>query len=384
MQRRSIGISSLDEVMEGGLVLGDNVVWIGERRADVDRAVAAFLAVDDGPGDGGVGDDRHLVVVGTPRYGVPDGVEVHQVALDRTPSSIDLVESFVVGDTIREGTRLVVDGLDDMLNHWGAAETIAFYRRNCPRLLDVGAIALWTGTRQMLSQAVVAGVSKIAQCVLERRDDRLRITKAEGRSHRVQGMLVEVIDDPVTGTLRVGREHAVGRLGEGLRRIRNDRNLTQGQLAAMAGVTPAAISQAETGRRGLSLDTVVPLCEALGVTVDDLLGGQGRVDHQLVRHDRRREETFGRATGVVPLFDDPAASVRAFLTVLEPEEQGAPTFTHKGVELILVADGLVLIDLGDQTPVLRAGDALMVNRVPIKAWENLRREQARLFWVVSG
>lgn len=384
MQRRSIGIPSLDEVMEGGLVLGDNVVWIGERRTDVDRAVTAFLSVDDGEMVNGAAGDRHLVVVGEPRYEVPEGVEVHQIALDRTPASISRIESLVVGDTIKEGTRLAIDGLDDMLNHWGAAETVAFYRRNCPRLLDLGSIAFWTGTRQMLSPAVVSGVSKIAQCVLERRGDRLRITKAEGRSHRVQGMLVEVIDDPKSHTVRVGREHAVGRLGEGLRRIRNDRNLTQGQLAAMAGVTPAAISQAETGRRGLSLDTVVPLCEALGVTVDDLLGGQGRVDHQLVRHDRRREEASVRATGVVPLFDDPSASVRAFLTVLEPEEQGAPTFTHKGIELILVADGLVLIDLGDQTPVLRAGDALMVNRVPIKAWENLRREQARLFWVVSG
>ncbi len=380
MQSRSTGIPSLDEVMEGGLVLGDNVVWLGERRADVDLAAAAFLRADDGAAAAG---PHHLVVVGAPRIAVPEGVEVHQVTLDRTPGSIAQVEALLVGDHIVEGTRLVVDGLDDMLNHWGAAETVAFYRRNCPRLLDMGTVAFWTGTRRMLSPAVVGGVSKIAQCVLERRDDRLRITKAEGRSHRIQGMLLEVVDEPEVGTFRVGREHAVGRLGEGLRRIRSDRNLTQGQLAAMAGVTPAAISQAETGRRGLSLDTVVPLCEALGVTVDDLLGGQGRVDHQLVRHDRKRD-AGGRATGVVPLFDDPSAPLRAFLTVLEPEEQGAPTFTHKGVELILVADGLVLIDLGDQTPVLRAGDALMVNRVPIKAWENLRREQARLFWVVSG
>ena len=59
-------------------------------------------------------------------------------------------------------------------------------------------------------------------------------------------------------------------------------------------------------------------------------------------------------------------------------------FSHKGLEMILVADGLVLVDLGDQTPVMRAGDALMVRRVAIRGWENLRREPARLFWVVSG
>ncbi|MFP3907717.1 MAG: helix-turn-helix domain-containing protein [Acidimicrobiales bacterium] len=372
MQRRTSGIPSLDDLLGGGLVLGDNVVWLGETRSDVDDAAVAFLGPDDA--------DRHLVSLGRRAIDAPDGVSVHRVDL-ATTSLADL-EAQLVGDHIVDGTRLVVDGLDELLTHLGAEATVAFYRRMCPRLLDLGAIAYWTGTREQLSPAVIGGVSKIAQCVLEQRDDRLRVTKAEGRPNRVQGMLVDFTADPDTGSLRVGREHAVGRLGEGLRRIRNDRNLTQGQLAALAGITPAAISQAETGRRGLSLDTVVPLCEVLGVTVDELLGGQGRLDHQLVRHDRRRDDA-DRGTGVVPLFDDPTLSVRAFLTVLDPEESGAPTFAHKGVELILVADGLVLVDLGDQTPVLRAGDALMVNRVPIRRWENLRRDPARLFWVVA-
>lgn len=377
MQRRTSGIPSLDTLLDGGLVLGDNVVWFGEGRADVTDVVGAFLAPDDGP--------RLLVTVDPSRVEVPPGVPVHVADLTDGVTAVAALERILTSDDLVEGTRLVVDGLDDLLTRWGAPETVAFYRRVCPRLLDLGTIALWTGTRAMLGASVIHGITKIAQCVLERRDDRLRVTKAEGRPHRVQGMLVELVDDPDGPfPFRVGREQAVGRLGEGLRRIRNERNLTQGQLAALAGVTPAAISQAETGRRGLSLDTVVPLCETLGVTVDDLLGGRGSVDHHLVRHDRRRDDAPDTTFGVVPLFDDPAAPLRAFLTILGPDEVGTPTFSHKGIEMILVADGLVLVDLGDQTPVLRAGDALMVNRVPIRAWENLRPEPARLFWVVSG
>lgn len=376
MQRRTSGIASLDDLLEGGLVLGDNVVWLGESRADVDTPAAAFLAPDDAP--------RHLVCFGPARFEVPAGVTVHRVPTGRRAPSIDDLEALVVGDHVGDGTRLVVDGLDDLLARFGASETVAFYRRCCPRLLDLGAIATWTGTREMLGPAVVAGVSKIAQCVIERRGDRLRVTKAEGRSARVQGALVELLPGRDGEPFAVGREQAVGRLGEGLRRVRTERNLTQGQLAALAGVTPAAISQAETGRRGLSLDTILPLCEALGVTVDDLLGGQGRVDHLLVRHDRRRDAATARDLGAVPLFDDPTQPVRAFLAILGPDEVGTPPFQHKGTEMVLVADGLVLVDLGDQTPVLRAGDALMVERVPIRGWENLRREPARLFWVTAG
>ncbi|MGY6501461.1 MAG: helix-turn-helix domain-containing protein [Acidimicrobiales bacterium] len=377
MQRRTSGLPSLDAVLGGGLVLGDNVVWLGETERDLEGIAAAFLAPDDGP--------RLLVTTGAEPPGISPDVERHHADLASGPDAVAALERALTTSDIAEGTRLVIDGLDDLLTRWGAVETVAFYRRVCPRLLDLGTVALWTGTRGMLGASVVHGITKIAQCVLERRDDRLRITKAEGRPHRVQGMLVELVPAPTSPTgFTVGREHAVGRLGEGLRRIRSERNLTQGQLAALAGVTPAAISQAETGRRGLSLDTVVPLCETLGVTVDDLLGGRGSIDHHLVRHDRRGDGAAGAHPGVVPLFDDPGADLRAFLTTLGGHESGAPTFAHKGVEMILVADGLVLVDLGDQTPVLRAGDALMVNRVPIRSWENLRPDPARLFWVVAG
>jgi transcriptional regulator with XRE-family HTH domain len=173
-------------------------------------------------------------------------------------------------------------------------------------------------------------------------------------------------------------------VGEGLRRVRRERNLTQGQIAALAGVTPAAISQAEAGRRGLSLDTLIPLCEALGIGVDDLLGSSSAsARHALARRDRRTTGRTGDGEAVMALFDDPAPGVRAYLVRLAPDEEGAPPFSHKGPELVLVASGLVLIDLGDTTPVVRAGDALMVRSAPLLRWTNLGPGTAQLFWVLT-
>lgn len=372
----SSGIASLDRLLGGGLLVGDNVVWLADERRAALPACRAFLAA-------GSGRRRFLALGGAPPEDLPDGVEAIRLDLPAAPSEADELEAILLDVGTGEDPRVVIDGLDDLAARWGAPATVAFYRRVCPRLLDLGALAYWTASREMLSQPTIDGITKIAQCVFDARGDRLRIVKAEGRSSRIQGALVEVAHEP-DGTPTVVREHAVGRLGEGLRRIRRERNLTQGQLAALAGVTPAAISQAETGRRGLSLDTLVPLVETLGITLDDVVvGSPATVDHVLVRHDRRRSES---ASGPDPvaLFDDPAEAVRAYLVTLGPEQSGTPSFTHKGLEVVLVADGLVLIDLGDQTPVMRAGDALMVRRVPIRGWENLGREPARLFWVVSG
>lgn len=370
------GIASLDELLGGGLLLGDNVVWVGESRHELRGAWRAFLAA------AGAGPSRYVALGRDPDPDLPAGTRSISVPIPAGPDDAGALAELLTEVEHPEGSRLVVDGLDDLAARWGAPATVAFYRRVCPRLLDLGIIAYWTSSRQMLSQPTIDGIAKIAQCVVEVRDDRLRIVKAEGRPARVQGILVELATD-ADGTPRLVREHAVGRVGEGLRRIRRERNLTQSQLAALAGVTPAAISQAETGRRGLSLDTLLPLSDALGITLDDIVGSPGTIDAVLVRHDRRTGAA-GPTPDPVALFDDPGEAMRAYLVTLGPEEDGTPTFAHKGLEMILVADGLVLIDLGDQTPVMRAGDALMVRRVPIRGWSNLRSEPARLFWVVSG
>ena len=56
--------------------------------------------------------------------------------------------------------------------------------------------------------------------------------------------------------------------------------------------------------------------------------------------------------------------------------------THKGTELLVVAAGLVQVELGEAAPVMRAGDALLATRVAIEGWRNLAGEPARLFWVL--
>ncbi len=77
------------------------------------------------------------------------------------------------------------------------------------------------------------------------------------------------------------------------------------------------------------------------------------------------------------------AGMRAYLTTLRPGEAGAPLISHKGVEMVVVAQGLVQIDLGSATPVLRAGDAVLATKVAVLGWRNLSAEPARLFWILK-
>lgn len=361
------GVPSLDDYLGGGLVAGDNIVWLADDLSNAEKFCHAFAAVEP----------QQCVWLSfeiEPGCSIP-GVRVVSLSTDAVAADPDVVIALIIEEA-RGRPRVVISGFDDLFLRCGAVVAADFYRQTCPRLFDMGAVAAWPSDRNVLAASVAAQLSQIAQCVFELRTDTLRVVKADGRPPSFQGALAEVSYDD-SGAPAVGRELVVGRLGEGLRRLRHERNLTQKQVADLAGVTPGAISQAESGRRGLSLETLVPLCEQLEIGLDELLGTHRPRPHILARRDRRPLD--GETT---VLFDDPDLGTRAYRTQLEPRQEASPPFAHKGIEIVLVSKGLVMVDLGTDTPVMRAGDALMVTADPVRSWSNLGPETAELFWVV--
>lgn len=61
-------------------------------------------------------------------------------------------------------------------------------------------------------------------------------------------------------------------IGERLRTLRQQRRITQVELARMLGTHQASVSQVERGIRGLTLQQAVKLARALRVSPDKLLG----------------------------------------------------------------------------------------------------------------
>ncbi|OXT01640.1 hypothetical protein B7H23_01320 [Notoacmeibacter marinus] len=59
-----------------------------------------------------------------------------------------------------------------------------------------------------------------------------------------------------------------------LRKVRDDRALSQSELARLAGLQPSAIAHFEAGRRKPSFDNVRALAKALKISADYLLGSQ--------------------------------------------------------------------------------------------------------------
>lgn len=367
------GVPDVDDLL-GGLILGDNVVWVLDDANVVRQLEDALLAEAVARGEGcfyvsTTGDPAKLAA----RLG--PGVTV----LDARPRG-RYGDAAVLETAIIEGARskppgyVVVDGLKEFSRRWGPAKAVAFFSRVCPRLFDLGAIAYWRAPRAALGRSFIEQITNVTQCVLEIGEGHLRVVKAEGRPASVQGRLLRL--DVTDGQLHLEDERALGRLGRGLERVRRERNLNQSDIARLAGVTPSAISQAEAGRRGLSLDTLLLLSERLGMGLDELLAAAPTGGYVLARHPRTP------ADATTALLDDPKAGLRAYLVRLGPGESGEPDFLHKGVELVLVASGLVQLIIGDDTPVLRAGDVALATTVAVSGWRNLMNGPALLFWVL--
>ena len=61
-------------------------------------------------------------------------------------------------------------------------------------------------------------------------------------------------------------------VGETIRSLRHDRNMTQQQLADYLGITSRSVSQWECGRTAPDITQIPALCHVFGVTSDTLLG----------------------------------------------------------------------------------------------------------------
>lgn len=64
------------------------------------------------------------------------------------------------------------------------------------------------------------------------------------------------------------------KIGKFIAAVRKQKNLTQMQLAELLGITDRAVSKWENGRAMPDVSLMTPLCDILGITVNDLLSGE--------------------------------------------------------------------------------------------------------------
>src|SRR5215468_1780793 len=369
-------VAELDRAL-GGLYWGDNVVWVWEggelssqwlfydaiaqRREDF--GAAGYVVVSTDPAE---------VKARWPWLEIVDARKGTQAASPR-----GLLEAARDFCTRTRRPLLLFDSLEPLAGRWGMRATGDFFGRCCPMLLDLGAIAYWSVPGASQYRTLNREIEQITQCIIVVGEGRIRISKAEGRPPGTQGQLFRYsVQD---GTPHLQPAQAVARVGMALRAYRLRRELSQSDLARLAGVSPSAISQVERGERGLSLETLLALAGRLNVTLDELLGGEVTPDYRI---GRRHGLSNSPEASVTPLLDDAEAGMRAYLVSLPRSAVVQAPFSHKGTELVGVVSGLVQVLVGSGRPVLRRGETLLAARRGIDAWRNIGDAEAQCLWVL--
>jgi transcriptional regulator with XRE-family HTH domain len=147
-------------------------------------------------------------------------------------------------------------------------------------------------------------------------------------------------------------------LGERIRSIRQARNLSVRKLAAVAGVSPALVSQVERGINDPSLDTLRRLAAALETPLFDLF--QEPVDSTvaIIRADERAlvRNPHGSITyaRVSPGF----GKLEVLEGVLAPMAASSDEpWAHPSEECVIVTSGQLTVEVDGEPRSLRAGDA---------------------------
>ena len=84
-------------------------------------------------------------------------------------------------------------------------------------------------------------------------------------------------------------------IGDNIKRFRKERHLSQLQLAEVTGINVKSLSFYENGKRHIPGEYLIPLADALGVSIDELCGvvkKQTPEDELMEKADRALREVL--------------------------------------------------------------------------------------------
>ncbi len=165
---------------------------------------------------------------------------------------------------------------------------------------------------------------------------------------------------------------SVDALGPCIRALRHKQQISGAELARRSRITRGMISQIERGSAVPSLDVLSRICDALQVSLAQLLlmcepDSEGPVPstHELdyepvVRGDRRRVIAMPRVNQVYESLTPTMAGPIEFsiLHVGPLSTEASPTYAHQGQECLLVLKGALTVSLGDRSYHIEEGDSM--------------------------
>lgn len=174
-------------------------------------------------------------------------------------------------------------------------------------------------------------------------------------------------------------------IGSRLRAIRTKLALSQRQLARQSGVANATISQIEAGKLNPTVSMLKKVLDGIPISLGEFFGDEFEI----------RDRVFFRAAELTEIADGGVSfrqvgnnlGNRAIQLIQECYQPGAGTgkhaITHEGEECGIILSGRLEVTVGDESAVLRKGDAYYFNSSQPHQFHNTGNEPCELITACS-
>lgn len=179
-------------------------------------------------------------------------------------------------------------------------------------------------------------------------------------------------------------EQVVEGIGQKLRQLRRQRNLSLQQLAERSGVSAAAIHKIERNGMVPTVATLMKLASALNRSVSYFVEEESTRAAVLVRPaDRRQLFTSKRGIDLKSISGPygPFFIAGAFATIEPGADSGPRPMEHPGEELVFLLQGGLTFVVDEEEFQLSPGDALHFRTDRPHRWSNPFPEEAHALWL---
>ncbi|HAX62340.1 MAG TPA: XRE family transcriptional regulator [Elusimicrobia bacterium] len=423
----SSGVRYLDNII-GGFQIGDNVVWQVEpgtfddlfylsfiKVSLRDKKKVIFVSFNSSPKTvlqklGGCSNNRNVTLLDcfTSGKGEKSGIFLNFYKSDYkkykckiihvkepadVPKFIELLNR--IEESYPKGTRYIFDSITGIQDLWGESEqAMKLFTHQCPRLYELQTIAHWILEKDAHSEKFRAQLNHITQVVINLSADNgicnLTVVKAENRltSNISKPQQYEIVNSKIQF---VAQKKETLNIGSNLRHIREERDISQAELAKKIGVTPSTISQVESNLISLSLPALVKLAKTLNIPIGYLLSEIDNSPSQFIfRKDDRVPATAVDISkkeiireSLVP--DSLIKDIKMYIVNILPGiSVDRHFFLHRGEEIGFLISGILELTLKEKKYIIKEGDIVHLRLDIPSGWKNPTDKMASILWILKS
>ncbi|WP_366926898.1 helix-turn-helix domain-containing protein [Pseudogemmobacter hezensis] len=177
-------------------------------------------------------------------------------------------------------------------------------------------------------------------------------------------------------------------LGQRLRELRKRRRMTLAQLADGAGLSIGYLSQIERDLAEPSINALISVAQALGVTVQWFFAGEKQPvppeeNGYVIRAANRQRISYQGGTVDELLTPKLSMALEMIRSVFPPGGEAQDAYSHEGDEVGLILSGQLDLWVGSRSFHLKAGDSFSFASAEPHRYRNPGPGETVVIWAIS-